>query len=160
MSGQPTAKPVPDGYHSLTPYLTVDDGSAALAFYAKAFNAVELFHMASPDGSIGHAEMRIGDSPFMLADACPDLGNQSPKSLGGNGSSLMIYVGDADAVFAQAIKAGATEVMPVKDQFYGDRSGMVEDPFGHRWTIATHVEDVPPDELDKRAKAFFGQMGA
>lgn len=158
MTTKADVQPVPEGYHTLTPYLTVRDGAAALAFYAEAFGAEELFRMDGPPGKLGHAEMKIGDSPFMLADEVEAWGNRSPETLGGNGTSLMIYVEDADALFRRAIDAGATEVMPVKDHFYGDRSGTVEDPFGHRWTIATHVEDVPPDELARRAKEVMSQM--
>ena len=144
-------KPVPDGYHSLTPYLYVKGGAKALEFYAKALGAQELFRMPGPGGQIGHAEMKIGDSVFMLADEMPSCGVKSPTSLGGNGSSLMIYVPDVDASFKRAIQAGAKEVRPLTNQFYGDRSGTIVDPFGHQWTIATHVEDVPPDELERRA---------
>lgn len=158
MAKQTKVQPVPEGYHTLTPYLTVRDGAAALAFYAEAFGAEELFRIDGPPGKLGHAEMQIGDSRFMLADEVEAWGNRSPESLGGTGTSLMIYVEDADALFRQAIEAGATEVMPVKDQFYGDRSGTVEDPFGHRWTISTHVEDVPPDELARRAEEMMSQM--
>lgn len=151
-------QPIPEGYHTITPYLTVEDGAAALEFYAEAFGAEELFRMDGPDGKIGHAEMKIGDSPFMLADEMEAWGNRSPRSLGGTPTSLMIYVEDVDAVFQRALDAGATEVMPVQDHFYGDRSGSVEDPFGHRWSISTHVEDVPPDELERRAKEVMSEM--
>lgn len=151
-------QPIPDGYHTLTPYLTVEDGAAALAFYAEAFGAEELFRMDGPEGKIGHAEMKIGDSTFMFADEVEAWGNRSPHSLGGTPISLMIYVEDVDAVFQRAIDAGATEVMAVKDHFYGDRSGTVEDPFGHQWSISTHVEDVPPDELERRAKKVMSEM--
>jgi PhnB protein len=144
-------KPIPDGYHSITPYLYVKGGAKALEFYATALGAQELFRMPTPDGKIGHAEMKIGDSVFMLADEMPAMGIKSPGTLGGNGSSLMIYVPDVDAAYKRAIGAGAEEVRPLKNQFYGDRSGMIADPFGHQWTLATHVEDVPPDELDRRA---------
>jgi PhnB protein len=145
-------KPIPDGYHTVTPYLTVNDGTAALDFYRRAFSAVELMRMPTPDGKIAHAEIRIGDSPVMLSDEFPDMGARSPKSVGGTSSFLMLYVENVDAVAEQATAAGAKLVRPVEDQFYGDRSGMVEDPFGHRWAIATHVEDVPPDELARRAQ--------
>ncbi len=158
MAKHTKVQPVPEGYHTLTPYLTVRDGAAALPFYAEAFGAEELFRMDGPPGKLGHAEMQIGDSRFMLADEVEAWGNRSPESLGGNGTSLMIYVEDADALFRQAIEAGATEVMPLQDHFYGDRSGTVEDPFGHRWTISTHVEDVPPDELARRAEEMMSQM--
>lgn len=158
MAKKSDVQPIPDGYHTLTPYLTVEDGAAALEFYAEAFGAEELFRMDGPDGKIGHAEMKIGDSPFMFADEVEAWGNRSPRSMGGTPTTLMIYVEDVDAVFQRAIDAGATEVMPVKDHFYGDRSGTVEDPFGHRWSIATHVEDVPPDELERRAKEMMSEL--
>ncbi len=158
MAKRPEVQPIPEGYEGLTPYLTVRDAAAALEFYGEAFGAEELFRMEGPPGKIGHAEMRIGEGRFMLADEMEAWGNRSPESLGGTGTSLMMYVEDADAVFQRAIEAGATEVTPVQDHFYGDRSGMVEDPFGHRWTISTHVEDVPPDELDRRAKEAMSQM--
>lgn len=158
MTKQPVVQPIPEGYEALTPYLTVRDAAAALEFYGEAFGAEELFRMDGPEGKVGHAEMKIGEGRFMLSDEVEAWGNRSPETLGGTGISLMMYVEDADAVFRRAIEAGATEVMPVQDQFYGDRSGMVEDPFGHRWTIATHVEDVPPDELDRRSKEAMAQM--
>src|SRR5690606_6122777 len=134
-------KPIPDGYHSVTPYITVNDGNAALDFYQRAFSAVELMRMAKPDGKIEHAEFRIGDSPIMLSEEFTDMGVRSPKSIGGTSSFLMIYVENVDAMVEQAVAAGAKLTRPVQNQFYGDRAGMVEDPFGHRWWIATHVED-------------------
>lgn len=149
--------PIPEDYHTITPYLTVSDAAAALEFYAEAFGAEELYRMDGPEGKIGHAEMKIGDSPFMFADEVEAWGNRSPESLGGTPTSLIIHVEDADAVFQRAIDAGATEIMPVQDHFYGDRSGTVEDPFGHRWSISTHVEDVPPDELERRAKEVMSE---
>lgn len=149
-------KPIPDGYHSVTPYLIVDDAARALEFYKKAFGAVELMRMPAPGGKIGHAEIRIGDSPIMLADES-EMGARSARSIGGSPISLMVYVEDVDARVAQAVAAGATLVRPVANQFYGDRTGGVDDPFGYHWYIATHVEDVPPDELEKRAsKAMAG----
>lgn len=150
-------KPIPDGYHTLTPYLTVKGASEAIAFYTRAFGAEELFRMAQPDGRIGHAEIRIGNSPIMLADEFPEMGNKSPGTLGGSPISLLIYVEDSDAIFARAVAAGATVLRPMADQFYGDRSGMVKDPFGHTWSISTHREDVSPDELERRAKALHGK---
>jgi PhnB protein len=147
------AKPIPDGYHSVTPYLIINDATAALDYYTRAFGAVELFRMPAPEGKIGHAEIKIGDSPIMLADEFPEMGYKSPQSLGGSPVSLMIYVEDVDTVFKQAIAAGGKEQRPVKDQFYGDRSGTLEDPFGHVWHVATHKEDVAPDEMERRAKA-------
>src|SRR4051812_16085311 len=141
---------IPAGYHSVTPYLIVDGGAAALDFYQKAFGAKIMFQMPGPGGKVMHAEIRIGDSVVMLADAFPEMDARSPKSLGGSPVGLLIYVEDVDARFAQAIAAGATEVRPVKDQFYGDRSGTLIDPFGHKWTLATHVEDVSVEETQRR----------
>lgn len=155
---KPAVQPIPDGYHALTPYLFVRGGKKALEFYRRAFGAEELFHIDAPGGVIGHAEMRIGDSIFMLADEMPNWGNRSPQTLGGNGSSLMIYVEHVDAVFKQAVDAGAKVVRPLENKFYGDRAGTIEDPFGHQWTIATHIEDVPPDELDRRAQEEMAKM--
>ncbi len=146
-------KPIPDGYHSVTPYLIVNGASAALDYYKRAFGATELFRMPAPEGKIGHAEIKIGDSPIMLADEFPEMGYKSPQSLGGSPVSIMIYVEDVDAVFKQAIAAGGKEQRPVKDQFYGDRSGTLEDPFGHVWHVATHTEDVSPEDMERRAKA-------
>lgn len=144
-------KPIPDGYHSLTPYLVIDGASAAMEYYKKAFGAVELFRMEH-EGKIGHAEMKIGDSPFMLSDEMPQY--KGPKALGGTPVSLMIYVDDVDTIYPQAIAAGGTEVKPLQDQFYGDRSGTLTDPFGHIWTVATHKEDVTPEEIEKRIAAL------
>lgn len=147
---------IPSGYHSLTPYLTVRHAAAAIEFYQKAFSARELLRFASPDGQIGHAEMQIGDSRFMLSDEYPEFGSHSPLSLNGATASFMIYTEDADALFAQAVAAGATVVMPLSDEFYGDRCGKVQDPFGHKWMIATHQEEVSNEELDRRALEKFG----
>ena len=150
-------KPIPDGYHSVTPYLIMNDATAALEFYKKAFGAVELLRMPAPGGRIGHAEIKIGDSPVMLADENLEINARSARTIGGSPISLMVYVKDVDAVVAQAVAAGGKLVRPVADQFYGDRTGGVDDPFGFHWYIATHVEDVPPDELEKRAaKAMAG----
>jgi PhnB protein len=148
-------KSIPDGYHSVTPYLIVKGGADAINFYKRAFGAVELMRMASPDGRIGHAEIKIGDSIIMLADEHPDMGHRSPQSLGGAGVSLMIYVDKVDEVFKQAVASGAKELQPLKNQFYGDRSGTLQDPFGHQWTVATHIEDVAPDEMRRRAEKFM-----
>jgi len=133
--------------------LIVNDGARAIEFYKKAFGATELFRMAGPDGKIGHAEIKIGDSPIMLADEVPAMGHRSPQSLGGSPVSILLYVEDVDAVFNQAVAAGAKVARPVADQFYGDRTGGVTDPFGHAWYIATHKEDVSSEELQKRAAA-------
>jgi PhnB protein len=146
-------KPIPEGYHSATPYLIVKDAARAIEFYKRAFGATELLRMAAPGGKIGHAEIKIGDSPIMLADEVPDMGALSPESLGGTPVSILLYVEDVDAVFNQAIAAGAKVQRPVKDQFYGDRTGGVTDPFGHIWYVATHKEDVSPEEMRKRAAA-------
>ena len=140
---------IPEGYHSVTPYLIINGASDAIDFYKKAFGATELFRMPTPDGKIGHAEIKIGNSPIMLADESLEMGYKSPAALSGSPVSLMIYLEDVDKVFKQAIAAGGTEVRAVKDQFYGDRSGTLTDPFGHVWHIATHVEDVSPEEMDK-----------
>ena len=153
------AKPIPDGYHSVTPYLIIDGAAAALDFYKKAFGATELFRMDVPGGKIGHAEMKIGDSPIMLADEYPDMGYRGPRSIGGTPVSIMIYVEDADRIFNQAIGAGAKVQQPMKDQFYGDRSGTLEDPYGHVWTVATHKEDLTPEEIGKRAAAAMKGCG-
>ncbi|HEX8502670.1 MAG TPA: VOC family protein [Pyrinomonadaceae bacterium] len=148
--------PIPDGYHSVTPYLIVNDGARALEFYKQAFGATELFRMEGPDGKIGHAEIKIGNSHLMLADEHPEIGARGPQAFGGSPVSLMLYVEDVDATVGRAVEAGAELTRPVADQFYGDRTGGVKDPFGHAWYVATHVEDVPPDELKKRAAAAHG----
>ncbi len=143
-------EPIPSGYHSVTPYIIVDGGAQAIEFYTKAFGAEEMARMPGPEGRIMHAEIKIGDSPVMLADEFPDMGAKGPKAFGGSPTSLMIYVEDVDAVFGRALEAGATEVRAVQNQFYGDRSGTLKDPFGHQWTIATHVEDVSDEDLQRR----------
>jgi PhnB protein len=146
-------KPIPEGYHTATPYLIIKDAAKAIEFYKRAFGAKEMMRMSQPDGRIGHAEIKIGDSPIMLADEFPEMGARSPQSLGGSPVSILLYVEDVDAFAKQAVATGTKVVRPVKDQFYGDRSGSFEDPFGHQWHIATHVEDVAPDEMHKRAAA-------
>jgi PhnB protein len=153
-------RPIPEGYHSITPYLAVDGAAAAIEFYKKAFGATEVMRMPSPGGKVGHAEIRIGDSRVMLADEYPDMGFRSPKAYGGSPLGLHLYVEDVDAVARQAVAAGAREVKPVKDQFYGDRTGSFEDPFGHVWHIATHKEDLAEGELKRRAEAAMGQQGS
>jgi len=147
------AKPIPDGYPRVTPYLIIDGASAAIDFYRSVLGATERMRMPAPDGRVGHAELEIGDSLIMLADEFPEMSARSPKTVGGTPMSLHVYVEDADSVFDRAIKAGATALQPVEDKFYGDRSGQFEDPFGHHWSVATHVEDVPPDEMAARAAA-------
>ncbi|CAN5160299.1 Dot/Icm type IV secretion system effector PhnB [soil metagenome] len=143
----------PARYHTATPYLIVDGAAAAIDFYKQAFGAEELMRMDAPGGKVGHAEIRIGDSPIMLADEHPELGFRGPRALGGTPVSIMIYVRDVDAQFRNAIDAGAQEMKPLQDQFYGDRSGTLRDPFGHVWTVATHIEDVAPDEMQRRAES-------
>jgi PhnB protein len=154
-----SVKPIPEGYHSVTPYLAVDDAAGALEFYKQAFGARERMRMPAPGGKVGHAEIEIGGSCIMLADEYPDMGFRSPKAIGGTPVTLHLYVGDVDAVARQAVAAGAKELRPVKDQFYGDRTGTVEDPFGHVWHIATHKEDLSPDELKRRAGEAMKQQG-
>lgn len=151
-----SVKPIPEGYHSVTPYLIVRGGAEAIEFYQKAFGAVELFRFPQPDGKIGHAEIKVGDSPIMLADEYPDMGYHGPQSLGGSPVSLMIYVDDVDTVFNRAVEAGATVKEGLQDKFYGDRMGTVVDPFGHRWHLATHKEDVSVEEMQRRAQAAHG----
>ena len=148
-------KPIPDGYRTATPYLILKGAAEAIEFYKRAFGASELLRMADPNGRVGHAEIRIGDSVIMLADEHPEMGHRGPRSLGGSSVSIMLYLPDVDAVFERALKAGARAQRPVQNQFYGDRSGTLEDPFGHVWTIATHVEDVPPEEMKRRAEAVM-----
>ncbi len=148
-----TVKAIPEGYHSVTPYLMVDGAADAIAFYKDTFGATELLRMPDAKRRIMHAEIRIGDSVVMLADTQPGTTCSSPRSLGGSSVGLMIYLENVDTVVARAIKAGSRSLRPVVNQFYGDRSGTIEDPFGHVWTIATHVEDVAPDELERRAQA-------
>ncbi len=150
-----TIKPVPDGYHSLTPYLIVSDATEAIQFYQQAFNAEEILRLTQPNGKIGHAEIKIGDSPIMLADDCPGLDVRSPQTLGGTAVNLCLYVEAVDVVFEQAIASGAKELRAVADQFYGDRAGTLQDPYGHIWTLLTHKEDISPEELRNRFEALF-----
>lgn len=149
--------PIPEGYHTATPYLIVRDAAAALEFYKKAFGATELFRMPTPDGKVGHAEIKIGDSHLMVADEMPEMGYVSPQTIGNSPISIMLYVEDADAMAEQAIAAGATVVRPMRDEFYGDRTGSFTDPFGHQWHISTHIEDVTPEEVGKRLEAMSAQ---
>jgi PhnB protein len=152
-------KPIPDGYHTLTPYLIVSDGAAAIAYYKSVLGATERLRLTRPDGKIGHAELTVGDSIVMLADEYPAHGARAPSAFGGSPVTLHLYVEDVDAVVARAAAAGATLTRAVRDQFYGDRAGMVTDPFGHAWHIATHIENVPPEEIDRRAaEAMKGQQ--
>ena len=137
----------PAGYHTVTPYLTVKDSAAAIAFYQQAFGAEEVYRLHMPDGSVCHAEVRVGDSVVMLSDACPAWGTKSPADLGGTPFGMVVYVRDVDAAFATAVAAGGTAVMPPADMFYGDRMGTVLDPFGHKWSLATHLKDMTPDEI-------------
>jgi PhnB protein len=150
------AQPIPEGYSTVTPYLIVTGAANAIEFYKNVFGATELMLFTQPDGQVGHAEIKIGNSIVMLADEAPDIGYRSPLSLGGSGTGIMLYVEDVDTVFNLAVEAGAKVHQTVKDQFYGDRSGALIDPFGHMWTIATHVEDVPPEEMQRRMKASMG----
>jgi PhnB protein len=147
----PSAKPIPDGYRSLTPYLIVADGAAAVAFYEKVFGAKQRLKLVRPDGKLGHTELEIGDSVVMLADEYPEHHALAPGHFGGSPVTLHLYVEDVDAVVAKAIAAGGKETRPVENQFYGDRSGSFVDPTGHVWHVATRVEDVPPDEIGRRA---------
>jgi PhnB protein len=153
-------KPIPEGYHTLTPYLAVDDAAQAIEYYKKAFGAKERMRMDAPEGRIGHAELEIGDSVVMLSDPFPQASTRPPKELGGTSASVFMYVEDVDAVVKQAVEAGATVTMEVADQFWGDRFGTVADPFGHLWSIATHVEDVPPEQMAERAKEAMAAMSS
>ncbi|HEV7683630.1 MAG TPA: VOC family protein [Pyrinomonadaceae bacterium] len=149
-------KPIPEGYHTVTSYLIIEGAADAIEYYKKAFGATELFRFPTPDGKIGHAEIKIGDSPIMLADAYPDMGYNGPKSLNGSPVSLMIYVDDVDTVFNGAVAAGATVKEAVSDKFYGDRMGTLIDPFGHIWHVGTHKEDLSVEEMQKRAQGAAG----
>ena len=153
-------KPIPEGHHSVTPYLAVEDAAKAIEYYKKAFGANERMRMETPDGKIGHAELEIGDSLVMLSDPFPQSTVRPPKELGGTSAGVFLYVEDVDAVVRQAVEAGATITMEVADQFWGDRFGSIKDPFGHSWSLATHVEDVPPEEMAERAKAAMAAMSS
>jgi len=150
-------EPVPDGYPALSPGLAIDGAAAAVEFYKQVFGATERMRMPRPDGKIAHCELLIGESVLMLGDPDPESGFFDPKTVGGTAVSLHVFVPDADAAFVTAMEQGAREIAPVSLQFYGDRAGSFLDPWGHRWTVATHVEDVPPDEMDRRMAALFGE---
>lgn len=150
-------KPIPDGYHNVTPYLYVRGAAGAIDFYKNVFGATEIMRMPGSDGKIMHAELKIGDSIVMLADENPQMGVMSPQTVGGYSVGLLVYVANADAVIQKAVGTGGKLIRPVKNQFYGDRSGSLLDPFGHMWTIATHVEDVSPEEMGKRMTAAMSQ---
>jgi len=151
-----TVRAIPEGYHSVTPYLVVDGAAEAIRWYEQAFGATEMLRLPMGD-KLGHAEIRIGDSYVMLADEFPEMDIRGPRSRGGPTSSLMIYVEDVDSAFDRAMTAGATVDRPVENQFYGDRSGTIIDPFGHKWTLSTHIEDVPADEMQRRMAEFTRQ---
>ena len=145
-----TAKPIPEGYRQVTPHLCVDGASAAIDFYVEVFGATERMRMPEAEGKIGHAVLQIGDSVIMLSDEYPEMGIRGPKAIGGTPVTMSVYVENVDSLFDRAVKAGAKTLRPVEDRFYGDRSGQFEDPFGHRWSVATHIEDVSPEEMAKR----------
>ena len=153
----PSACALPAGYHSVTPYLIVQASSEAISFYGRAFGAVEVMRLDGPHGKVWHAEIQIGDARVMLADEHPELGFLSPQTLGGAGVSLLVYVADVDAVFSQAMAAGAVQLRPVQNQFYGDRSGTLRDPFGHVWSIATHIEDLSNEEICARSRELLAR---
>jgi len=154
-----TVKPIPDGYQAITPYLIVDGAASAIEYYQKVFGAIELMRLSGPDGKVGHAELMINDSRIMLADEFPEMDARGPRSFGGSPVKMMLYVEDVDATAKRAIAAGAKLVRPIEDQFYGDRAGGLEDPFGHHWHIATHKEDVSAEEIERRAAARFSAGG-
>jgi len=147
-------KPIPDGYHSITPHLVIKGAAAAIDFYKQAFGATELMRLLQPDGRMGHAEMKMGDSRIMLADEFPEMNIVSPTTLGNSSVSLLLYVDDVDGTVERAVALGAKMKRPVENHFYGDRSGAIEDPFGHQWTIAVHQEDVSPEEMERRMAAM------
>ena len=155
MSGK--VNPIPQGYHTVTPYLLVPDAAKAIEFYARALGAEECFRMTDPGGGVMHAEIRVGDSVIMLAGESPQATQKTPEALGGTTVSLLLYVKDVDAAFRRALDAGSTELMPPQNMFWGDRYGKVRDPFGHEWSMATHVEDLTPEQIHKRAREMFAQ---
>jgi len=150
-------KAIPEGYHTITPNLVIAGAEKAIDFYKKGFGATEIARMPGPNGGIMHAELRIGDSVFMLGEEMPEMGAKGPKALGGSPVSLYVYVENVDAAWDRAIKAGATSVMPLADMFWGDRTGWLEDPFGHKWALAQHVKDLTPEEIQKGQEAFFAE---
>lgn len=152
--------PIPEGYPQVIPYLSIAGAEKAITFYSDVLGFKEIVRMGGPDGKIGHAELKLGDSILMLSDEFPDMGNKSPKTIGGSPVTISVYVEDVDDIFKRAIAAGGTEVNPVSDQFYGDRTGAFEDPFGHRWHVATHIEDVSPEEMEKRMAAMMQGDGS
>ncbi len=154
-----SAQPIPEGYPQVTPYLCVDGAGDAIEFYGSVLGTTERVRMPGPEGKIGHAELQLGDSVIMLSDEFPEMGGRSPRTVGGSPVIVSVYVEDVDAVFDRAVQAGATAVRAVETQFYGDRSGQFEDPFGHQWSVATHVEDVPPDEMERRAAQAMAEHG-
>jgi PhnB protein len=158
--GEMTTQPIPEGYHTLTTYLTMENAAEAIDYYRDVFGAKERIRMEAPDGKIGHAELEIGDSLLMLSDAFPGATSRPPTELGGTTAGAFMYVEDVDAVVKRAVESGATITMEIADQFWGDRFGSITDPFGHSWSIATHVEDVPPEEMAERAKAAMAEMGS
>ena len=152
-----SVKPIPDGHRTVAPYLTIKNAAAALEFYKQGFGAVETYKLIVPDGRVGHAEIRLGDSLIMLSDEFPEFGGKAPEALGGSPVSIHLYVEDVDAFVKRAVAAGAREIKPVANQFYGDRSGQLQDPFGHLWWVATHKEDVASDEMQRRVRALFAK---
>jgi len=151
--------PIPDAYTRVTPYLAIDGAADAIEFYKKVFGATDRGKMMGPDGKVGHAEIQIGDAVVMMSDAFPEMGAVDPKKLGGSPVTLSVYVEDVDKTFKEGIAAGAKELQPVEDRFYGDRSGAFEDPWGHKWNVMSHIEDVSPEEMEKRAAEFMSQQG-
>jgi len=152
-----SVKPIPDGHRTVAPYLAIKNAAAALEFYKQGFGAVETYKLIVPDGRVGHAEIRLGDSLIMLSDEFPEFGGKAPEALGGSPVSIHLYVEDVDAFVKRAVAAGARELKPVANQFYGDRSGQLQDPFGHLWWVATHKEDVASDEMQRRVRALFAK---
>jgi PhnB protein len=156
MAGQ--VKPIPEGFHSVTPYLTCNDTAKAIDFYKRAFDAKEIIRMQGPNGKIGHAEIKIGDSVIMLADEMPGSESRSPQSLGGTSAGIFLYVKDVDAAYEKAVSAGGKATMPPQDMFWGDRFGRLSDPYGHSWSLATHKEDVAPEEMKRRMQTEMAKM--